>query len=257
MLVTQKTAVVMSERTILRISGSDARKFLQNLVSNDVKKLDHGVVYTALLTPQGKYLVDFFLVPDGNDILVDVDTIQAGDLTKRLTMYKLRADVAIAATDITVSCGLGPVPAGAFVDPRHADMGWRYYGAPIETTQQIDWDAQRVALGIPEFGAELTSESYILEMGFARLNGVDFRKGCYVGQEVTARMKHKTELRKGLARVTFQGPVTCGQTLLSQGKAVGTVHTVSGQQALCYVRFDRIEGLGTETAQAHQIDPLI
>ena len=239
MLVTQKTAVVMSERTILRISGSDARKFLQNLVSNDVKKLDHGMVYTALLTPQGKYLVDFFLVPDGNDILVDVATQQAGDLTKRLTMYKLRADVAIAATDITVSCG------------------WRYYGAPIETTQQIDWDAQRVALGIPEFGAELTSESYILEMGFARLNGVDFRKGCYVGQEVTARMKHKTELRKGLARVTFQGPVTCGQTLLSQGKAVGTVHTVSGQQALCYVRFDRIEGLGTVTAQAHQIDPLI
>ena len=255
MFTADKTVAPMSKRTILRISGSDARKFLQNLVSNDVKKLDQGAVYAALLTPQGKYLSDFFLVPHGDDILIDVAAPLAEGLMKRLSMYKLRADVAIEATDVQMSRGRGPMPAGAIVDPRHPDLGWRVYG-DTDLGDDTDWDALRVELGIPEYGMELSEDSYILEMGFARLKGVDFRKGCYVGQEVTARMKHKTELRKGLARITFDGPVHSGDVLSSNGKDAGVVHTVSDNRALCYLRFDRAEGVRTETAEAVTVDPL-
>lgn len=257
MLIILQTAGAMSTRTVMEITGTDARKFLQNLVSNDVNKLSDGLVYTALLTPQGKYLADFFLVPWGDAILLDVATPLAADLMKRLTMYRLRADVAITVTDLRVSVGLGPAQDGAFADPRDAHLGWRSYGPRDVSDPTVDWTALRVAHGIPEFGFELGTDSFILEMGFARLNGVDFRKGCYVGQEVTARMKHKTELRKGLARITFDGPVSTHDTLSSDGKAAGTVHSVSGNQALCYLRFDRDHALTTGTANATQIEPMI
>jgi len=105
----------------------------------------------------------------------------------------------------------------------------------------------RIALGVPETGTELTPDSFILEMGFERLNGVDFKKGCYVGQEVTARMKHKTELRKGLARIEGEAPLTEGAEIISGGKAAGIVLSVAGTTALAYLRFDRTEaGLEAE-----------
>jgi hypothetical protein len=95
---------------------------------------------------------------------------------------------------------------------------------------------------VPESGIELTTDSYPLEMGLDRLNGVDFRKGCYVGQEVTARMRHKTELKKGLARLRLGGPATCGAEVLSGDKPAGTLHTVSGDRALAWLRYDRAAG---------------
>ena len=189
------------QRKVFRFSGTDARKFLQNLITNDIKRLDTGPVYSALLTPQGKFIADFFLIADGNDILMDVDAGAAATLIPRLNMYKLRADVTISETDLIVSRGLNDAPEGAVADPRDANLGWRYYGAEDHNMETVDWDALRVDHKIPEMGRELYAESYILEMGFEGLNGVDFRKGCYVGQEVTARMKHKTELRKGLVRL--------------------------------------------------------
>ena len=107
----------------------------------------------------------------------------------------------------------------------------------------MDWDAVRVANGVPESGIELIpNESYPLEMAFERLNGVDFRKGCYVGQEVTARMKHKTELRKGLARVSVSEAVPSGSEIMNgNNKMVGVLHTVSAGEALAYLRFDRVD----------------
>ena len=138
----------------------------------------------ALLSPQGKYLADFFLVPRPDCILIDVQSDLAAGLIRRLSMYKLRADVQIAPSALRVSRGLGPLPAGAFVDPRHPALGWRLYRTAEGGAQQIDWDAIRVAHCIPESGIELVpDDSYILEAGFERLHGVDFRKGCYVGQE--------------------------------------------------------------------------
>ena len=228
----------MSDRTVLKISGADARHFLQGLVTNDVDRLDQGLVYAAMLTPQGKYRADFFLVPMGDAILLDVDNGLAPSLKQALTMYKLRSAVEIEETDRVVTRGLGDAPEGAFADPRDPAMGWRGYdGQPGDAG--VDWDAVRVAACVPESGIELTTDSFILEMGFERLNGVDFRKGCYVGQEVTARMKHKTELRKGLARVTVDGMAPVGSDIVAGEKAAGTLFTQAAGQGLAYLRFDR------------------
>ena len=230
------------QRKVFRFSGTDARKFLQNLITNDIKRLDTGPVYSALLTPQGKFIADFFLIPDGNDLLMDVDTDAAAPLIPRLNMYKLRADVTISETNLIVSRGLKDAPEGAVADPRDANLGWRYYGAEDHNTDTVDWDALRVDHKIPEMGRELDAESYILEMGFEGLNGVDFRKGCYVGQEVTARMKHKTELRKGLVRLVSDADIPENADVVSNGKVIGRTHTSAGKRALAYLRYDRVDG---------------
>jgi folate-binding protein YgfZ len=230
-------------RTVLRIGGADRAHFLQGLVTNDVGRLGDGLVYAALLTPQGKYLADFFLKDDGDSILLDADAAQAPGLAQRLAMYRLRAAVTIGDSGLRVRRGTGPAPDGALPDPRHPDLGWRLYGAE-GGDDGTDFDAIRVALCIPEAGIELIpNETFVLEAGFERLRGVDFRKGCYVGQEVTARMKHKTDLRKGLATVEIDGDADPGTPLLTEeGKEAGTLHTRSGGRAIAYLRFDRAEG---------------
>ncbi|MCE8508498.1 folate-binding protein YgfZ [Ruegeria pomeroyi] len=232
----------MPSRRILRLSGADTDSFLQGLVSNDIRKLDQGLVYAALLTPQGKYLADFFLCRDGDSVLLDIAESLADATLKRLSMYKLRAAVEIGDSGLHLQRGTGPAPAGALPDPRHPALGWRAYTAAPESDDGSDWDAIRVAHCIPETGIELTPDSYLLESGFEALNGVDFRKGCYVGQEVTARMKHKTELRKGLARVAIDGPAEPGTEITADGKPVGTLHTRAGDHAIAYLRFDRASG---------------
>lgn len=231
----------MQARRVYRITGADREDFLQNLITNDVAGLKNGLVWAAILTPQGKYLADFFLVPEQDAILLDVAEPLAKGLVQRLSLYKLRADVQIEATDIEVAQGPGATPAGAFADPRAEGLGWRAYDG--RASEPMDWDAARVANGVPESGIELIpNESYPLEMAFERLNGVDFRKGCYVGQEVTARMKHKTELRKGLARVSVSGVVPSGTEIMnSNNKLVGALHTISAGEALAYLRFDRVD----------------
>ena len=228
-------------RAIYEISGSDAESFLQGLVTNDVEKLDDRLLYAALLTPQGKYIADFFLFRRDDAILLDVDAAPADGLVKRLTMYKLRADVAISESELKVFRGTGPAPEGALADPRHEDLGWRLYGEK-EGDDGSEFEAIRVRHCIPETAVELTPDTFILEAGFERLNGVDFRKGCYVGQEVTARMKHKTELRKGLARVNVDGAAIVGAEITAGGKPAGTLFTQSGDMAIAYLRFDRATG---------------
>ena len=232
----------MTDRQIYSISGPDRIDFLQGLITNDARRLSQGPVYAALLSPQGKYLADFLLIPRGDEVLLDIAAPLAEGTVRRLSMYKLRADVAIAPTALKLRRGTGPAPEGAVADPRHPALGWRLYG-PDEGDDGTDWDALRVAHCIPESGAELTSDTYILEAGFERLNGVDFRKGCYVGQEVTARMKHKTELKKGLTRVTLEGAADPGTPILTaDGRPAGTLHTRSGDAGIAYLRFDRAEG---------------
>jgi len=159
---------------------------------------------------------------------------------KRLAMYRLRADVQLAPVTLTVTRGLGVPPSGALADPRHAALGWRRYGGPEGADPAIDWDAMRVAHVIPETGIELIpDETYILEAGFEALHGVDFRKGCYVGQEVTARMKHKTDLRKGLVRVRVKGDAGPGDEILAGDRPAGRLFTRAGDRALAHLRFDR------------------
>lgn len=240
-----------TDRAVLKITGADAHSFLQGLVTNDVSKLDQGMIYAALLTPQGKYLFDFFLLSQGGAILLDVKSDRAAALAQRLTMYRLRADVQIDATDICVNRGQDNAPAQAQMDPRHVALGWRSYDATPADVPAIDWDAIRVAHCIPETGIELIPDNtYILEAGFENLDGVDFRKGCYVGQEVTARMKHKTELRKGLRVVSITGSAPVGSDIKRDGKLVGTLFTQSGGQAIAYLRLDRAgAGMQAEGAE--------
>ena len=234
-----------TDRTVLRIAGADHKNFLEGLVSNAVSKVAEGPVYAAILSPQGKYLFDFIMSSGKDSILLDVQADRAVALAQRLTMYRLRADVVITDTGLDVLQGFDAMPEGAFMDPRNAALGWRMYGdgCGIDTLDMPTWDALRVAHEIPETGIELLpDDTYILEVGFEHLNGVDFRKGCYVGQEVTARMKHKTELKKGLARVSVVGTAQAGTPITTAGKPAGTLHTVSGDQGLAYLRFDRATG---------------
>lgn len=234
-----------ADRAILRIGGEGRLAFLQGLVTNDVKKLaGQGILYAAQLTPQGKFLADFFLVAQPDAVLVDIDATLADAMEKRLVLYRLRSKVTIERIDMAVTRGIGPAPDVALPDPRHPFLGWRLYGAALTRGAAVDWDGLRVAACVPETGAELIpGESFILEQGFDRIAGVDFRKGCYVGQEVTARMHLKTELRKGLVRVVIEGAAVPGSSIMTDdGKPAGTLHTRAGDRALAWLRHDRAEG---------------
>lgn len=257
----EPTGMIDRGRALLRVGGDDARDWLQGLVTNDVRRLSRDqAVYAAMLTAQGKYLFDFFLV-EGADgaVLIDVAADRAAALAQRLALYRLRRAVSVTpAPEIEVALiwgGDAPAPiAGALMvaDPRDARLGWRVYAedaaaalSGVAAADSASRDALRVSLGVPRAGVELApDDSYILEAGFDRLNGVDFRKGCYVGQEVTARMRHKTELRKGLARVRVEGaaPPPGAPVTSADGKAAGALYTVAGGAGLAHLRFDRATG---------------
>lgn len=250
-------------RAVLEMAGADARAVLQGIVTNDVDRLsDDGCLYAALLTPQGKYLFDFFLLDGGEGrVLIDVAASRADALLGRMKMYCLRRDarlekredlgVALVWTTGAEGAVVLPERAEGIVaqDPRCQALGWRIYGPDVasdltalgaETAVRADYDALRVAHIIPETDAELVPEdSFILEMGFERLSGVDFRKGCYVGQEVTARMKHKATLRKGLVGVGITGEADTGTPITAAGKPAGTLFSRAGERALALLRLDR------------------
>jgi len=228
----------MCDRTILCVSGPDAKSFLQNLVTNDVTKLNSNIIYSALLTPQGKLVTDFFLVGSGQDVLIDVNSKVSDTLLKLLSLYRLRTNINIEKTDLKVSTGIKNRPQKGLEDPRHSKMGWRYYSNEDLSEKNIDWEKIRIENLIPEFGKELSSDSYILEYGFENLNGVDFKKGCYVGQEVTARMKHKSTLKKGLTKIKTNESVPYNTPIYANNKIVGKVYSSTKSQALAYLRFE-------------------
>lgn len=226
------------DRHIFEIRGHDRARFLQGLVTNDVSPTPKTLTYSAILTPQGKFVTDFFLLQDDEVIYMDVAGSAVSALATRLNMYKLRADVTIGDSSLKVFCGTGPAPQDAVSDPRDPTLGWRLYGDHAGNDGS-DWTPLRVAARIPAVTIELTGDSYILENGFERLHGVDFKKGCYVGQEITARMKHKATLRKGLAQVRVDGHAPFGTDIVVQGKNVGALYSQSGGLGLAYLRFDR------------------
>lgn len=238
-----------TKQTVLRVTGDDREKFLEGQISNAIAGIHKHPIYAAILSPQGKYQFDFILTADADCVLIDIASDRAAALAQRLNMYKLRADVQIADSGLKVIQGVGVPRQRAFMDPRSDNIGWREYCSELpedmsEMTRE-EWDQLRVDHIIPESGKELIpDETYILEAGFERLNGVDFKKGCYVGQEVTARMKHKTELKKGLVQVSVEGtPPETGTTIIDENnKLAGVLHTVAYGKGLAHLRFARAEG---------------
>ena len=264
----------LPDRAVLKIGGPEKRDFLQGLITNDMEKLAaDNAIYAALLTPQGKIIADFFLVERGDDFLLDCDAQIAPALLKRLTMYKLRADVTIETlgdehvavlfgADAATTSGLVGTPgatiqngdATLFVDPRHADLGARLIaldldaalasiGAETSDVSPEAYKAHRIGLGVAEGTGELGTENmFALEANMAELNGVDFKKGCYVGQEVTARMKHKTTLRKRIVPLSSDNPLPDGDATVSAGdRTIGDLCATSGTAALALLRLDRLE----------------
>ena len=188
------TATMLIDRALIRLSGTGVRDFLQGLVTNDVA--GELPVWGGLLTPQGKALFDFIVWADGEDLLIDCEAAQADALVRRLSIYRLRLPITIVRDSVfAVHWGEGGVP-----DPRHAALGGRWIAAPDDAA--AGWLAHRLSLGIVEGVAELGSDKTLwLECNAREQNGVSFTKGCYVGQENTARMHHRSKVNRHLAVV--------------------------------------------------------
>ena len=253
----------LSDRAVLRLTGADARSFLQGLVTADVDHLsDSQALYAGLLTPQGKILFDFFLAQRGDDIFIDCAKPQVADLLKRLTFYKLRAAVEIAdvSDEQSVVAVWGdvaePAEAGtvAYTDPRFARAGLRLLvpagnadgagrGLGAEPADEAAYHAHRIALGLADSVRDIGSgEHFPHECNFDQIGGVDFKKGCYVGQEVVSRTEHRGTARKRMVPLHFDGAAPdAGTEITGNGKAVGEVLSTAGTRALGLIRLDRAQ----------------
>ncbi|HLL59594.1 MAG TPA: folate-binding protein [Allosphingosinicella sp.] len=197
-------ATTLTDRALVRLSGEDVRGFLQGLVTNDVAALtSEKPVWTGLLTPQGKALFDFILWGDGEDVLIDCEREAAGDLAKRLTLYRLRRPIRIAREELL--CVHWALDGEGALDPRLPELGHRWLAPCTEPAE--GWLRQRLSFGVIEGRAELGSDKTLwLEANAAELNGVSFTKGCYVGQENTARMHHRSKVNRRLVVVPADQP---------------------------------------------------
>ena len=249
----------LDDRAVIAISGPDARDFLQGLVTNDVVGgLAPNVgLYTALLSPQGKILFDFLVTEGEGALLLDVAQTSLDALLKKLKMYKLRARIEIEARpQLGVYVGLRGHPdnrltpyadrAVSFADPRLAALGVRSIGAKAEMPENLagphDYHARRIELGVPEAGDFGFEKVFALDAGLEELNGVSFTKGCYVGQELTSRMKHRATARKRILAVTADAPLPDSGTPVTRGGAeIGELMSNHGWTGFALVRMDRLE----------------
>ena len=236
------TVTRLSDRAVLRIAGADARPFLQGLITNDIDTLapDHSL-YAGLLSPQGKALFDMILHADGDDILVDVAAIRADALARRLSMYKLRKAVTITPTSLAVVAGWNGDAAGHPADPRLAVLGARWIA---ETAPDTDaYTPHRLAHGVPD-SADIGEDQLLwLETGADLLGGVSFTKGCYVGQENTARMHHRDKVRRRLVPLQIDGdPGDTRDVTDAAGRTVGTVRSRHGDTAIAHLRLEAAAG---------------
>ncbi|MGH1377541.1 MAG: YgfZ/GcvT domain-containing protein [Alphaproteobacteria bacterium] len=225
----------LKQRGTIIISGKDAYDFLQNLISNDITLLDtQDCVYSCLLTPQGKFLYDFFITKDVNgSIIMDCEGNERLDgLVKILNMYKLRADVSIIATDnIDVFAIIGNKQG--VKDPRHNDLGNRSFEKPVSLPEKPfdEWDQHRISLTIPDGSRDMIpSKSTLLEYNIDQLNGLSYEKGCYIGQELTARMHYRGLTKKILCTVTpseieMESLPQSGESITLNGKNIGLMRS--------------------------------
>jgi folate-binding protein YgfZ len=235
-------------RGVIEVAGVDRVGFLQGLVSNDVSQAVPGrAVWAALLTPQGKWLTDFFIFSDGERLLLDCERDQISDLIQRLGRYRLRAQVSLAATDLRVTAGASAPPPGQAIaapDPRLPDAGWRWLGTtPPEVDDQEDaWDAHRLRLGMPDGSRDLEREkSVLLEAGFDELHGIAWDKGCYLGQELTARTRYRGLVKRRLVPVHVLGVLPPpGTPVLRDGAEIGTMRSGRDNAGLALLRLEAL-----------------
>ncbi|MEO8558040.1 MAG: folate-binding protein [Rhodospirillales bacterium] len=272
--------VIAEDRGVLAVSGEDRVAFLQGLVSNDVAKVDAGhAIYAALLTAQGRYLHDFFIAAHvdpktGESLLIDVERARLPDLQKKLSLYKLRSKVALRdvsdelvvglafGDDVASKLGLKPEPGAAvavqsglaFVDPRLAALGARAIqpkdtaemtlsAAGLGIGQRADYEMLRLKLGIPDGARDLPIEkAMLMESGFDELNGIDWKKGCYMGQELTARTKYRGLVRKRLLPVAIEGAVPPpGTPITYAGKDAGKMRSGHDGRAIALLRLEVVQ----------------
>jgi folate-binding protein YgfZ len=253
-------ATLLTDRCVLRVAGEPARGFLNNLVTGDIATMTPDTPrYAALLSPQGKIVADFFVVetPDG-EFLIDCPATLAAELLQKLTFYKLRARVTIARDEglavLAVWSGDGATSEGtAFRDPRLPALGLRVVLAPERVAKAVaeldatpgdaaDYEAHRIALGVPQGGVDFTyGDAFPHDADMDKLSGVDFRKGCFVGQEVVSRVQHRGTARNRVVAVAFAGTAPApGSAVTAGGKSVGSIGSVSGAQGLAMLRVDRV-----------------
>ena len=267
--------VTLESRGVLKIDGPDARAFLQGLISNDVDKVSPArAIYATFLTPQGRYLHDFFIAEVGGALLFDCEAARRDDLKRRLGMFKLRSKVEIAdvSADYSIAAvtgdesaaifGLGADAGSAkpwrggsvFVDPRLAKAGLRAIlpsdhaaqfleEAGIGRGQQAEYERQRLSLGLPDGSRDMPVEKAILlENGLDELNGIDWNKGCYLGQELTARTKHRGLVRKRLIPVAIEGPTPDpGTPVMAGDKEAGEMHSAMDGVGLAMLRLEFLD----------------
>ncbi len=260
----------LPDRGVVSVTGADAERLLQGLVTNDLSHLQTtadelafsaAAAHAGLLSPQGKILFDFFCVRTLDGFVLDIARAKADELVKRLTLYKLRAAVDIKnVSDLYVvlalwgdnACSSGPTSGTiAYKDPRHAALGTRIlaearFAADIASAtngakvNDGAYHAHRVELGVPEGGRDYDfGDAYPHEADFDLFKGVSFTKGCYVGQEVVARMQHKTVVRKRVIKVSGAGDLTAATDILLGEAAIGRIGSVDGRRALAMLRLDR------------------
>ena len=267
--------VILEDRGVVSVDGPEAGPFLQGLISNDIERVTEArSIYAALLTPQGKFLHDFFVLRRGSGYLLDCEGPRTGDLGRRLMAYRLRADVALAdATedyrvvalfgDQDGGSALGAPPGEGSVarleagwimrDPRDVALGLRAVlprnvdpafleQAGFAPGSLADYERHRIVYGAPDGSRDMeVGRATLMECGFEALNGVDFEKGCYVGQELTARTKHRGLLRRRLARVALDGPLPpAGTPILAGEREVGEIRSGLDDTALAVLRLERI-----------------
>ncbi len=275
---------LLEDRGLLALEGEDSRNFLQGLISNDVGRLTpERALYAAFLTPQGKYLFDFFLFEKDGVLFLDCEAERAADFRRRLTLYRLRSKVeitdrsqdysvaALFGDDVPQALGL-PNDEGAaaaldggvvFVDPRLGDAGAR---AVLPTTKVLEvlagkgfeksafraYDSHRTALGLPDGSRDMIVEkTTLLEAGFEELHGVDFDKGCYLGQELTARTKYRGLVKRRLVPVKIEGSAPAsGSPVLKDGKEVGEVRSTADGIGLALMRLEHLGGDGYTAGEA-------
>ena len=262
------TFAVLPSRAALILSGPEAASFLQGLVSNDVEKVAPGqAVYAALLTAQGKFQFDFFVAAMGDGLVLDAEASRIDELAKRLKIYKLRSKVTIERIEnfaVIAVWGTGAektlsMTPCAFPDPRLAAAGVRLI-APANLADSLraagfvevsaeNYDAHRLSYGLPDGSRDMeVDKAVLLECGFEELHGVDFAKGCYMGQELTARTKYRGLVKKRLLPVVLEGEASPGTQITLDGKDAGELRSVNGKAGIALIRLDafdraRIEGM--------------